>query len=98
MRRSGEEPEPIDLTHLNIEASMMCLASKVRQAHRKSFVMPLHIFSSDPDRFRYPGPHLGLLIRMDLMRIRIRIQHLQLEIFIYIFLIKNCNLLIPRPL
>jgi len=31
MRRSGEEPEPIDLTHLNIEASMMCLASKVRQ-------------------------------------------------------------------
>lgn len=28
--RSGDEPEPIDLTHLNIEASMMCLASKVR--------------------------------------------------------------------
>ena len=27
--RSGDEPEPIDLTHLNIEASMMCLASKV---------------------------------------------------------------------
>ena len=24
------EPEPIDLTHLNIEASMMCLANKVR--------------------------------------------------------------------
>jgi hypothetical protein len=29
--RNGEEPEPIDLTHLNIEASIMCLASKVRQ-------------------------------------------------------------------
>ena len=27
--RNGDEPEPIDLTHLNIEASMMCLASKV---------------------------------------------------------------------
>jgi len=27
---SGDEPEPVDLTHLNIEASMMCLASKVR--------------------------------------------------------------------
>jgi hypothetical protein len=40
MRRSGEEPEPIDLTHLNIEASMMCLASKVRQADRKSLVLP----------------------------------------------------------
>ena len=26
----GDEPEPIDLTHLNIEAAMMCLASKVR--------------------------------------------------------------------
>ena len=30
MSRSGDEPEPIDLTHLNIEASMMCLASKTR--------------------------------------------------------------------
>merc|ERR1719361_1268226 len=28
--RNGDEPEPIDLTHLNVEASMMCLASKVR--------------------------------------------------------------------
>ena len=28
--RAGDEPEPIDLTHLNIEASMMCLAGKVR--------------------------------------------------------------------
>ncbi len=28
--RSGDEPEPMDLTHLNIEAAMMCLASKVR--------------------------------------------------------------------
>ena len=28
--RAGDEPEPIDLTHLNIEAAMMCLASKVR--------------------------------------------------------------------
>ncbi|XP_059080345.1 inositol polyphosphate-4-phosphatase type I A-like isoform X1 [Tigriopus californicus] len=28
--RSGDEPEPIDLTHLNIEAAMMCLASKIR--------------------------------------------------------------------
>ena len=28
--RNGDEPEPIDLTFLNIEASMMCLASKVR--------------------------------------------------------------------
>ena len=27
--RNGDEPEPIDLTHLNVEASMMCLASKV---------------------------------------------------------------------
>ena len=26
----GDEPEPIDLTHLNIEAAMLCLASKVR--------------------------------------------------------------------
>ena len=26
----GDEPEPIDLTYLNIEAAMMCLASKVR--------------------------------------------------------------------
>jgi hypothetical protein len=57
MRRSGEEPEPIDLTHLNIEASMMCLASKVRQADRKALVLPLHTISSDPALFRYPGPH-----------------------------------------
>ena len=28
--RNGDEPEPIDLTHLNVEAAMMCLASKVR--------------------------------------------------------------------
>ena len=28
--RAGDEPEPMDLTHLNIEAAMMCLASKVR--------------------------------------------------------------------
>jgi len=28
--RAGDEPEPIDLTHLNVEAAMMCLASKVR--------------------------------------------------------------------
>ena len=28
--RSGDEPEPIDLTHLNVEASMMSLASKIR--------------------------------------------------------------------
>jgi len=28
--RNGDEPEPIDLTYLNIEAAMMCLASKVR--------------------------------------------------------------------
>eukprot|EP00095_Tigriopus_kingsejongensis_P011180 maker-scaffold456_size166325-snap-gene-0.28 protein:Tk11180 transcript:maker-scaffold456_size166325-snap-gene-0.28-mRNA-1 annotation:"type i inositol- -bisphosphate 4-phosphatase-like" len=28
--RSGDEPEPMDLTHLNIEAAMMCLASKIR--------------------------------------------------------------------
>ena len=28
--KAGDEPEPIDLTHLNIEAAMMCLASKVR--------------------------------------------------------------------
>ena len=28
--RLGDEPEPIDLTHLNIEAAMLCLASKVR--------------------------------------------------------------------
>ena len=27
--RSGDEPEPIELTHLNVEAAMMCLASKV---------------------------------------------------------------------
>ena len=34
--RSGDEPEPIDLTHLNIEASMMCLASKVRSVCGKA--------------------------------------------------------------
>ena len=28
--KAGDEPEPIDLTHLNIEAAMMCLASKIR--------------------------------------------------------------------
>ncbi len=28
--RAGDEPEPIELTHLNVEAAMMCLASKVR--------------------------------------------------------------------
>ena len=28
--KAGDEPEPIDLTHLNIEAAMMCLAPKVR--------------------------------------------------------------------
>ena len=28
--RNGDEPEPVDLTFLNIEAAMMCLASKVR--------------------------------------------------------------------
>ncbi|CAB4066700.1 unnamed protein product [Lepeophtheirus salmonis] len=28
--RAGDEPEPIELTHLNIEAAMMCLASKIR--------------------------------------------------------------------
>ena len=28
--KAGDEPEPIDLTHLNVEAAMMCLASKVR--------------------------------------------------------------------
>lgn len=28
--QAGDEPEPIDLTHLNIEAAMMCLAGKVR--------------------------------------------------------------------
>ena len=27
---AGDEPEPIELTHLNVEAAMMCLASKVR--------------------------------------------------------------------
>ena len=74
MSRSGEEPEPIDLTHLNIEASMMCLASKVRQADRTALVLPLHTISSEADHFRYRGPHLGLWIRMDLMRIRIRIR------------------------
>ena len=30
LNRSGDEPEPIDLTHLNVEASMMSLASKIR--------------------------------------------------------------------
>jgi len=34
--RSGDEPEPIDLTHLNIEAAMMCLASKVRSISGKT--------------------------------------------------------------
>ena len=34
--RAGDEPEPIDLTHLNIEAAMMCLASKVRLICGKS--------------------------------------------------------------
>ena len=34
--RAGDEPEPIDLTHLNIEAAMMCLASKVRLVCGKS--------------------------------------------------------------
>jgi hypothetical protein len=34
--RAGDEPEPIDLTHLNIEAAMMCLASKVRLISGKS--------------------------------------------------------------
>ena len=28
--RNGDEPEPVDLTFLNIEAAMMYLASKVR--------------------------------------------------------------------
>jgi hypothetical protein len=28
--KAGDEPEPIDLSHLNVEAAMMCLASKVR--------------------------------------------------------------------
>ena len=32
--RLGDEPEPIDLTHLNIEAAMLCLASKVRSLQR----------------------------------------------------------------
>ena len=34
--RAGDEPEPIDLTRLNIEAAMMCLASKVRLIIGKS--------------------------------------------------------------
>jgi hypothetical protein len=34
--RAGDEPEPIDLTHLNIEAAMMCLASKVRYLSGKA--------------------------------------------------------------
>ena len=34
--RAGDEPEPIDLTRLNIEAAMMCLASKVRLISGKS--------------------------------------------------------------
>ena len=34
--RAGDEPEPIDLTRLNIEAAMMCLASKVRLICGKS--------------------------------------------------------------
>merc|ERR1719186_1301215 len=34
--KSGDEPEPIDLTHLNIEAAMMCLASKVRSISGKT--------------------------------------------------------------
>ena len=34
--RAGDEPEPIDLTHLNIEAAMMCLASKVRLVSGKA--------------------------------------------------------------
>ena len=28
--KAGDEPEPMDLTHLNIEAAMMCLAGRVR--------------------------------------------------------------------
>ena len=34
--RTGDEPEPIELTHLNIEAAMMCLASKVRAVSGKA--------------------------------------------------------------
>ena len=34
--QSGDEPEPIDLTFLNIEAAMMCLASKVRAVSGKA--------------------------------------------------------------
>ncbi|XP_023330385.1 type II inositol 3,4-bisphosphate 4-phosphatase [Eurytemora carolleeae] len=47
--RSGDEPEPIDLTHLNIEASMMCLASKIRTICGKAHSPTL---SSRTFRFR----------------------------------------------
>ena len=54
--RAGDEPEPIDLTRLNIEAAMMCLASKVRLICGKSESPSM---SSRTFRFKEVGSRLG---------------------------------------
>ncbi len=95
LRRTGQQASVAP----GVRISLRSAANSSRKSHCRSwYTVSSYLFQN----------HAGLRIRIDLMRIRIRIrfqhwvwwpkiENIYSWKFILIFLIKSCNLLIPRP-